>query len=176
MPANLENSAVATGLEKVSFHSNPKERQCQIMFKLLHSCAHLTSQQNNVQNSPIQASTICEPKNSRCSRCIQRRQRSQRSNCQHPSDHRKSQGIPKKSAFASLTTLQPLTVWIRDCGKFLKRWENQTTLPVSLEIYMWVKKQQLELDMEQLIGSKLVEDDDTVIDCHPAYLTYMCIM
>ena len=41
---------------------------------------------------------------------------------------------------------------------------------------MWVKKQQLELDMEQLIGSKLVEDDDTVIDCHPAYLTYMCIM
>ena len=28
MPANLENSAAATGLEKVSFHSNPKERQC----------------------------------------------------------------------------------------------------------------------------------------------------
>ena len=36
MPANLENSAVATGLEKGSFHSNPKERQCQRMFKLLH--------------------------------------------------------------------------------------------------------------------------------------------
>ena len=35
MPANLENSAVATGLEKVSFHSNPKERQCQRMLKLL---------------------------------------------------------------------------------------------------------------------------------------------
>ena len=34
MPANLENSAVATGLEKVSFHSSPKERQCQRMFKL----------------------------------------------------------------------------------------------------------------------------------------------
>ena len=42
MPANLENSAVATGLEKVSFHSNPRERQCQRMFKLLHSCTHLT--------------------------------------------------------------------------------------------------------------------------------------
>ena len=38
----LENSAVATGLEKVSFHSNPKEGQCQRMFKLLHSCTHLT--------------------------------------------------------------------------------------------------------------------------------------
>ena len=36
MPANLENSAVATGLKKLSFHSNPKERQCQRMFKLPH--------------------------------------------------------------------------------------------------------------------------------------------
>ena len=42
MPANLENSEVATGLGKVSFHSNPKERQCQRMFKLLHNCTHLT--------------------------------------------------------------------------------------------------------------------------------------
>ena len=42
MPTNLENSAVATGLEKVSFHSNPKERQCQRMLKLLHNCTHLT--------------------------------------------------------------------------------------------------------------------------------------
>ena len=42
VPANLENSAVATGLEKVSFHSNPKERQCQRMLKLPHNCTHLT--------------------------------------------------------------------------------------------------------------------------------------
>ena len=42
MSANLENSAVITGLEKVSFHSNPKERQCQRMLKLLHNCSHLT--------------------------------------------------------------------------------------------------------------------------------------
>ena len=42
MPGNLENSAVATGLEKVSFHSNPKERQCQRMIKLPHNCTHLT--------------------------------------------------------------------------------------------------------------------------------------
>ena len=37
MPANLENSAVVTGLEKISFHSNPKEMQCQNMFKLSHN-------------------------------------------------------------------------------------------------------------------------------------------
>ena len=42
MPANLENSAVATGLEKVSFHSNSKERQCQRMLKLLHNYTYLT--------------------------------------------------------------------------------------------------------------------------------------
>ena len=42
MPANLENSAVATGLEKVSFYSNSKEKQCQRMFKLPHNCTHLT--------------------------------------------------------------------------------------------------------------------------------------
>ena len=42
MPANLEKSAVATGLEKVRFHSSPKERQCQKIFKLPHNCTHLT--------------------------------------------------------------------------------------------------------------------------------------
>ena len=41
MPANLENSAVTTGLEKVNFQSNPKERQNQRMFKLSHNCSHL---------------------------------------------------------------------------------------------------------------------------------------
>ena len=50
-----------TGLEKVSFHSNPKERQCQRMFKLLHNCTRLTRLQSNAQNSPSQASTVCEP-------------------------------------------------------------------------------------------------------------------
>ena len=42
MPANLENPAVAAGLEKVSFHSNPKKRQCQRMLKLPHNCTHVT--------------------------------------------------------------------------------------------------------------------------------------
>ena len=42
VPANLENSAVVTGLKKVSFHSSPKERQCQRMFRLLHNYTHLT--------------------------------------------------------------------------------------------------------------------------------------
>ena len=58
MPANLENSAVAKGLEKISFHSNPKERQCQRMFKLPHNCTHLPSEESNAEYSPSQASTV----------------------------------------------------------------------------------------------------------------------
>ena len=54
--SNLENSAVATGLEKVSFHSNPKERQRQRMLQL-----PLNYHQSNAQNYPSQASTVCEP-------------------------------------------------------------------------------------------------------------------
>ena len=50
MPASLENSAMATGLEKVSFHSSPKEEQCQRMFKLLHNYTHFTGKQGNAQN------------------------------------------------------------------------------------------------------------------------------
>ena len=46
MLSNLENSAVATGLEKVSFHSNPKERQCQRMLKVPHNFTHVTCLEN----------------------------------------------------------------------------------------------------------------------------------
>ena len=42
MPADLENLAVATGLEKIRFHSNLKEEQCQRMFKILYNCAQWT--------------------------------------------------------------------------------------------------------------------------------------
>ena len=60
MPANMESSAVATGLEKGIFHSNPKERQCQRMFKLLYNCTHFTCQQDYAQNPSRQASAIRE--------------------------------------------------------------------------------------------------------------------
>ena len=58
-------------------------------------------------------------------------------------------------------------------GQFLKRWEYQTTLPASWETCVQVKKQQLELDMEQQTGSKLGKEYVKTVCCHPAYLTYM---
>ena len=57
--------------------------------------------------------------------------------------------------------------------KILKRWKYQTTLPVSREACMQVKKQQFELDMEQWTGSKLGKEYIKAVYCHPAYLTYM---
>ena len=60
MPANFKNAAVATGLEKVSFPSNPKERQCQRMFKLPHNCTHLrpSKSESEVTQSCL---TLCDP-------------------------------------------------------------------------------------------------------------------
>ena len=87
----------------------------------------------------------------------------------------KKQESSRKTFIAALLTVsKPMTMWITtNCGKFLKWWEYQTTLPASWEICMQVKKQQLEPDMEQQTGSKLGKEYTKAVYCHPAYLTYM---
>ena len=70
--------------------------------------------------------------------------------------------------------LKPLTMWITtNCGKFLKRWEHQTTLPAFWENCVQVEKQQWELDTEQQTGAKSEKKHIKTVYCHPAYLTYM---
>ena len=89
-------------------------------------------------------------------------------------DHQKSKSSRKTSTSALLIMPKPLTVWITtDCGKFWKCWEYQTTWPASWETCMQVKKQQLEPDMEQRIGSKLGKEYVKAVYCHPIYLTCM---
>ena len=77
-----------------------------------------------------------------------------RSNCQHPLDHRKSKRVPEKHLFLLYWLCQSL--WL--CGSQTvdnsERWEYQTTWSASWETCMQVRKQQLELDMEQQTGSK----------------------
>ena len=87
----------------------------------------------------------------------------------------KKQESPRKtSTFAFLTTWKPLTVWITtNCEKFLKRWEYQMTWRTSWEICIQVKRQQLELDMEQQTGSKSGKEYIKTVYYHPVYLTYM---
>ena len=137
MSVNLEDSAVATGLEKISFHSNSKEGQCQKLFKLPHNCTHfcmlirLCSKSfssmwtKNFQIDKLDLEKAEEPE------------------IQLPTlvgSQRKQESSRKSSTYASLTTLTPLTVWITThCGKFLKKWEYQTTLAVSWGICMQVK-------------------------------------
>ena len=70
----------------------------------------------------------------------------------------------KTSTYALLTMPKPLC-GSQQTGKFLKRWEYQTTLPASLETCMQVKKQQF--------ATKLGKEYVKVVYCHPAYLTYM---
>ena len=71
-------------------------------------------------------------------------------------------------------TVEPnLHRYTTNCGKFLNKWEYQTTLPTSWEICTQVKKQQLELDMEQQTVSKLGKEYIRAVYCHPVYLTYM---
>ena len=66
-----------------------------------------------------------------------------------------------------------LTVWITaNCGKFFKRWEYQTTLPASWETCMQVKKQQIELNMENGLVQNWKEVCQGCI-LYPAYLSYM---
>jgi len=73
--------------------------------------------------------------------------------------YKKAGNSRKTFTSASLTMLKPLTVWITtNRGKFWKRREYQTTLPVSWETCMQVKKQQLEPDIEQQTGSKLEKE------------------
>ena len=87
---------------------------------------------------------------------------------------KKQESSRKTSTSDLLTWPKPLTVWITtNSGKFFKRWACQTTWTASLEICMQVKKQQLELDVEQWIGSKLGKEYVKAVHCHPAYLTSM---
>ena len=92
------------------------------MFKVSYNCTHLTYQQGCAQNPSCQVSAVCEPRTSRCTSQVQKRQRNQRSNCLHLLDHGESKRIPeKKPTSASLTMIKLLNVCITtNCGKFLE--------------------------------------------------------
>ena len=161
MPASLENSAVAKGLEKPVFITVPKA-----MPKNVQTTTQLHSSHTTKLMLKILQARLNSMWTSRCS--------SQRSNCQHLLDHWKSKRIPEK--YLLLLYLLCQCLWLcgsQQTGKFFKRWEYQTTWPDSWEICMQVRKQQLELNLEQQTGSILGKEYVKVVYCHPAYLTSM---
>ena len=85
----------------------------------------------------------------------------------------KKQESSRKKSTSALLTMPKSLGGSQQTGKFVKRWKYQTTWPASWKICMQVKKEQLELDMEQQTGSKLGNECVKAVYCHPAYLTYM---
>ena len=154
MPMNLENSTVARGLEKLNFHSNPRERQCQRMF-IPHNCTHLTYKPSNAQNYLSQASTVSEPWTSYVQAGFRKGRgiRDQITNICWII--KKAREFQKNIYFCFIDYAKAFDYMYHN-----KLWKLLQELgipswPVSWEICMQVKKQQLELDMEQQTGSRL---------------------
>ena len=107
MPANLENSAVVTGLEKVSFHSNPKERQCQRMLKLPTNAviSHASKIMLKILQARLQQYLNRELQMFKLD--LEKAEEPE-VNCQHLLDHRKSKSSRKMPTSISLTMLKPL--------------------------------------------------------------------
>ena len=139
MPANLENSAEATGLEKVTFHSNPQKSNAKECSNY-HTVAVISHASKLILKIPqVRLQQYLNWELPDVQTGFRKGRGNQRSNCQHPLDHRKKQESSRKTS-ALLTMPKPLTVWITTkCGKFLKRWEYQIVLPASWEICI-VKK------------------------------------
>ena len=119
MPANLENAAVATGLEKVSFHSNPKERQCQRM--LDYRTIVLISQGSKVMLKILQA-RLQHYMNHELPDVQAGLEKAEEPEIKLPTSSgslKKQESSRKTSISALLTMPKPLTVWITiNCGKF----------------------------------------------------------
>ena len=124
MPANLENSAVATGLEKVSFHSNPKEgnaRECSNCYKIA-LISHASKVMLKILQVRLQQYMNHELSDVEAGFRKGRGTRDQIDNIHWINE---KSGEYRKT---SLSKLKPLTVWITtNCGKFFKSWEYQTT-------------------------------------------------
>ena len=142
MPANLRNSAVATGLEKVSFHSNPKKsnaKKCS-NYHTIALISHTSKVMLKILQASLQQYVNCEVPDVQAGFRKGRGTRDQIASIRCIIE--KARELQKNIYFCFFDYAKPLTVWITtNCGKFFKRWEYQTTLPASWETCMQVKKQ-----------------------------------
>ena len=144
------------------------------MFNLLCNCTHFTCQQDYAQNSSSQASTVCEPRASRCTSWFQKRQQNQRSNSQHPLLYiiEIAREFQKISTSASLTILKPLTVRSQ-------LWTILNEMEITDHIACLLKKpvgRTSSNSQNQTRNNRLSKSGKEYIKavyCHPAYLTSM---
>ena len=156
MPANLENAAATTGLEKFQFSFQSQR-------KAMPKNAQITAQLHSSHTLVKWCSKFSKPSFGNTWTINFQMFKLDLEKAEEPEiklptsaeSSKKQESSRKTSMSVLLTTPKPLTVWIpTNCGKFFKRWEYQTTWPASWEICMQVMKQQLEPDMEQQTGSK----------------------
>ena len=134
MPASLENSAVATGLEKVSFHSNRKERHAKECsnHRTIAFISHASKVMLNILQARLQQYTKRELPDVQAGFGKGRRTRGQIANISWIIE--KAREFQKNIYFCFIDYTNVLTMWITgNCGKFCKRWEYQTIWPASWE-------------------------------------------
>ena len=129
MRANLENSAVATGLVKVSFHSNPKKgnaKECS-NYCTIALISHTSNVMLKILQARLQQYVNCELPDVH----VEKAEEPETKLPTSVGSLKKNESFRKTSISALLTMPKPLTVWITtNCAKF-KRWEYQTTQPAS---------------------------------------------
>ena len=134
MPANLENSAVATGLEKVSFHSNPLPKKGNVKecsnYCTIALISHTRKIMLKIHQARFQQYVNCELPDVQAGFRKAGGTRDQISNKCWIIE--KAREFQKNIYFCFIDYTKPLTVWITtNCGKFLNLWKFQTTLPAS---------------------------------------------
>ena len=128
MPANLESSAVATRLELVSFHSNPKERQFQRLLKpwMIAFISHTSKVMFKILQARLQQYMNYEILMFKLD--LEKAEEPEIKLPTYVRSLKTHENSRKISTSALLTMPKTLTLWITtNCGKFLKRWEYQTT-------------------------------------------------
>ena len=154
MPANLENSAVATGLEKSVFIPIPKKsnaKECP-NYSTIALFSHASKVMLKILQARLQQYVNHELPDVQAGFRKGRGTRDQIANICWIIEKAR---VFRKNIYFCFIYYAKAFVWITiNCGKFWKRWEYHTTWPAFWEICMQVRKQQLELDMEQQTGSK----------------------
>ena len=173
MPANLENSAVATGPEKISFHSTPKEKQCQKCsnYHTVALISHSSKIMLKILQARLQQYVNCELPDVQAGF-----RKAEEPKIKFPSSvgsSKKQENFRKTSTSALLTIPKPLTVWITTNWKILKEMGISDHLICLLRNLYAGQKATVRTGHGTKTGSKSGKEYIKAVYCHPAYLTYM---
>ena len=173
MPANLENSAVATGLEKVSFHPNPKERQCQRKLTLPHNglISHASKVMLKILQAKLQQYVNCEHADVQAGFRKGRGTRDQIANICWNTE--KARELQKNIYFCFIDYTKAFDCVDHNELENSSRDGNTRHLTCLLRNLYAGQEATVRKVPGTQTGSKLGKEYVKAVYCHPAYLTYM---